>query len=365
MKAHLKKAKKPNMANKGGKQSKTYIQHIIASASIILLAVMFVFALMLFTDVVVFDFAQEPGEEVSQKQDPIVRHPLTGAWLYEELDEFPFVYAVVVENHYDARPQSGLEEAFLVYEAPVEAGISRMLAFYYEGQEVKEIGPVRSARPYFVDWAQMFDAMFVHVGGSPQALEQIKEDGTYDLNEYWYGGTYFWRSEDREAPHNTYTSTELLAQAQEEMGYKEFFYNTWEFKDPIELTEDPVDILIDFSIYDWNNVQWIFDTEIGRYERYDGNAVHTTMSGESIFADNVIVIETKVELIDDVGRRSIEVLGSGDAYVLQDGRLIVCEWNRDTLDQRLVLIKDGEPVAMNAGKTWVQVVPTLDDVTIL
>jgi hypothetical protein len=349
------------MAKKGGRQSKIYLQHIIASAGIVLFAVMFVFALTFFTDIVLFEFAQE-SVVAEDEQKPIVRHPLTGAWLYEELEELPSVYAVVVENHYDARPQSGLEEAFLVFEAPVEAGISRMLAFYHSGQDVEEIGPVRSARPYFVDWAHVFDALFVHVGGSPQALEQIQEDGTFDLNEYWYGGVYFWRSGERLAPHNVYTSTRLLEEASEALEVP--VYESWGYKDPSDLTEDPIDIMIDFSIYDWNNVQWLFDKERAGYERYDQSAPHKTASGVSIYADNIIVLEADIELIDDIGRRDVEVLGSGDAYLLQDGGLIECEWQRDMLDERLRLVQDGEMLLMNPGITWVQIVPTLSDVTI-
>jgi hypothetical protein len=351
------------MAKKGRKQSKIYTQHIIASAGIVLLAVMFVFVLAFFTDIVDFQFSQEVGED-QESQEPAFRHPLTGTLLYEEMEVLPTVYAVIVENHYEARPQSGLEEAFLVYEAPVEAGITRMLAFYSVEQEVEEIGPVRSARPYFVDWVKMFDALFAHVGGSPQALEQIKEDGTFDLNEYWYGGVYFWRSDSRAAPHNVYTSTDLLKEAQEELGGLEFEYESWVFKDSEYTSKEQVGIAIDFSIYDWNNVEWIFDENIGRYERYDQEWVHQTVSGESIYADNVVVIETDILLIDEIGRRSIEVLGSGNAYLVQDGRVVECEWQKETASDRLRLYRENQELPMNAGITWIQIVPTMEDVTI-
>ena len=100
------------------------------------------------------------------------RHPLTGSLISQDI-ELPQVYGVMIDNHPEARPQSGLDQAFLVIEAPVEGGISRLLAFFSAEQVLEEIGPVRSARPYFLDWNNELDALYVHVGGSDAALDYI------------------------------------------------------------------------------------------------------------------------------------------------------------------------------------------------
>ena len=121
----------------------------------------------------------------------VARHSLSGMWLNKEAAT-PRIYGVMVDNHLNAWPQSGLDQAMLVIEAPVEARVPRMLAFFSEEQDVKKIGPVRSARPYYLDWNAEFDAVYAHVGGSPAALEFLQVDDTIDINEFsneWF----FWR----------------------------------------------------------------------------------------------------------------------------------------------------------------------------
>ena len=122
-----------------------------------------------------------------------------------EVNAFPV--AVVIDNDVLARPQAGLARASLVYEAPVEGGMTRYLAIFPADIDLEVIGPVRSARPYFVVWAEELRALFVHCGGSPEALARLKADTVYDLNEF-YNNAYFWReeSDNRSAPHNVLIS---------------------------------------------------------------------------------------------------------------------------------------------------------------
>ena len=110
------------------------------------------------------------GNTLSQEIQKTERDSLTGV-LIEQRTELKQVYGVMIDEHTDARSQSGIDQAFLVIEAPVEAGIPRLLSFFSEAQDVKKIGPVRSARPYFLDWAKEFGALYAHVGGSDEALE--------------------------------------------------------------------------------------------------------------------------------------------------------------------------------------------------
>ena len=126
-------------------------------------------------------------------EEEIIRHPLTGESLETEIENLPQVFGVMIENAADAWPLVGVNEAFLVIEAPVEAGIPRFIAFFSEDQEVDKIGPVRSARPYYLDWNDELDAVYAHVGGSPEALDLIKyELDTIDLNQFWQS-EYFYR----------------------------------------------------------------------------------------------------------------------------------------------------------------------------
>ncbi len=294
------------------------------------------------------------------------RHPLTGQ-LQHESTEAPHVFGVMIDNHAEAQPQSGIDEAFLVIEAPVEAGISRYLAFFTEEQDVEKIGPVRSARPYYLDWNNELDAMYAHVGGSPEALDLIASGGTFDLNEYWWGGTYFWRQSSRFAPHNTYTSTQLMREyLQERMESEkapEPIYGTWKFKGPsTSVPEAPVDVEIEFWA-PYYTVQWEFDVELGRYKRSQHNKADVTTGGNRIMADNVAVVVTDVKVIDGAGRRAIETIGEGVAYVLQDGRVIEGVWKKLSVSKRLrFYTSDDEEIEMNSGVTWIEIVPDEDDV---
>ena len=134
--------------------------------------------------------------------------PLTGAETTEDATKRP-VTAVMIENSTDARPQSGIKDAGIVYEAVAEGGITRFLALYQESRPGL-IGPVRSIRPYYVEWASAYDPAIAHVGGSYRARQMIGS-GSYglDMDQFSYG-SYYWRTADREAPHNVYTSFDKL-----------------------------------------------------------------------------------------------------------------------------------------------------------
>ncbi len=290
---------------------------------------------------------------------PLFRHALTGVPSATELAK-PFVFAVMVENMIDSWPQSGLEDAFLVIEAPVEAGISRFVAFFAADQDVEKIGPVRSARPYFVDWADEWRALYAHVGGSDAALRRIDAGDTFDLNEYSFG-QFFWRSRERLAPHNVYTSSELLAAAlerrQEQNTAPDIQYGVWTFKEDEPSTTDVPNAVVDFSTPTYQ-VTWDYDPTTNRYARLQAGEPQLMQNGEALFANNVAIVITSVEVIDEVGRREIETLGEGEAFVLQDGKIIEGTWQKKSIDDRSRFFNvTGEEIAWNAGQTWIQVVP--------
>ncbi|KKR04527.1 MAG: hypothetical protein UT30_C0006G0021 [Candidatus Uhrbacteria bacterium GW2011_GWF2_39_13] len=297
--------------------------------------------------------------QIQAEPQPHYRHPLTGISVYEEVQS-PQVFGVMIDNHEDAWPPSGVEDAFLVIEAPVEGGISRMLAFFSEEQEVEKIGPVRSARPYFLDWANELDAVYTHVGGSNTALDLIASGGTFDLNQYWWGD-YFWRSTDRYAPHNVYTSTKLLNDYygfREKQGeVSERLYGLWKFKDHEFLTETVSTIQIDFSA-SVSVVDWVYDSQTQTYERSQFHKPHLASSGKQIKADNVAIVITEINVMDSIGRLEIRTQGEGQAFVFQDGQRIEALWKKPSQTQRLTFydLKNNEEIFMNAGVTWIEVI---------
>lgn len=302
--------------------------------------------------------------------DTQARDPLTGAPLAAPVAVLPQVYAVMVENSADAWPLSGLDQAFLVIEAPVEGNIPRFITFFSGEQDasgqvtpaVEKIGPVRSARPYYLDWASEFDAIYAHVGGSPEALDLIQgRSGFLDLNEFSQG-EYFWRDVPRrQAPHNAYTSTAELGKSVAELQPPAPNYGTWLFKDDAPIGANPASLAINWgegSLYD---VAWTYDPGTNAYTRHEDGSEDKTQDGHTITANNVVVMASDITVVDGVGRRHIRTLGSGDALVVQDGKIILGTWKKDTVDTRLrFYAADGSEIKMNAGKTWIEVVPSID-----
>jgi hypothetical protein len=295
------------------------------------------------------------------------RHPLTGVRL-EEPAERPQVYGVMVDHSQDAWPQNGVDQAFLVIEAPVEAGIPRLLAFFSSDKQVDKIGPIRSARPYFVDWNNELDALYVHVGGSDAALEQISLDGTFDLNQFW-NGNVFWRATDRFAPHNTYTSTDLLASAVAKFRAASkapfLVYGSWKFQDPPALRpETGVGVMIDYfpTVY---RATWKYQPDTNQYRRLQSGLPFAMQNGAVIEAANVAVMVTGIKVIDQVGRREIKTIGEGDAFVFRDGEMIAAKWKKPSQSERLRFYNEnGEEILWNPGQTWIEVVDSRDRVIV-
>jgi len=268
-------------------------------------------------------------------------------------------FAATIDNLSVARPQAGLSKASLVYEAPVEGGITRFLAIFPEGETVDRIGPVRSARPYFLDWAAEFDALFVHVGGSPEALDKLRTYDMRDLNEF-FAGAYFWRDRSRSAPHNTYTSLENLTKADDKRfsDRKAPEVAGWRFKDDALEAERPTEAKVAIDYGDPRmNVLWTYDAGANAYLRSQGGRTKDA-DGAAILAKNIVVQYTKVSVIDDVGRRKIATVGEGDALIALDGIAVRGTWRKDERTSRTRFYDaSGNQIRFNAGQTWVEVVP--------
>lgn len=147
-------------------------------------------------------------KETNTKVEPKKYYaPYTGVEVAKEvLDKIP--YMAIIENSQAARPQSGLYAADMVFETLAEGGIPRFIALY-QSEDSQKIGPIRSARPYFIDITREYNLPFAHCGGSEEALQAINRDKLMGMNEF-YNGSFFWRDKERIAPHNLYTSSEKL-----------------------------------------------------------------------------------------------------------------------------------------------------------
>lgn len=316
---------------------------------------------------VILAFVFRPDKKITElivepTTETVLRHPLTGERLESPLSVLPQVFGVMVENSADAWPLSGLDKAFLVIEAPVEGNIPRFIAFFSADTEIKKLGPVRSARPYYLDWASQFDNLiYAHVGGSPAALERLHsgELPLLDLNEF-FQGEHFYRDQRRYAPHNVYTNSQLMSNALAELQPAEPHYAPLVFKD-----DSPVESLaqVSFSL-DWGpgstyDVNWEYQAATNSYVRFQ--------SGDelAINANNVIVLATDVESIDNVDRKQVATIGQGDAMLFQDGQVTVGRWIKTSSTEPLRIVDEqGDELPWNAGRTWIEVVRSLTAVSL-
>ena len=280
--------------------------------------------------------------------------------------------SVMVENLVTIRPQRGLSRANIVYETLAEGGIARFLAIYSSEDLPKEIGPVRSARPYFVELANEYRSVYFHAGGSPQAVSLLKEIETVENVDSILGGSPDFQRQkiERATEHNLFINPLLIALLFRDRDLKdEGIFEPWKFKSDPALDKRPTieqKVTIDFSSFSYE-VEYRYDRATNLYVRWNGGEPQKDeLNGDPLSAKNVIVQYAKTKSIaDGKGRLEITLVGEGRAQVFQDGRVIEGMWRKEDADAR-TRFYDGndEEVQLNAGSTWVEIIPTDRTVTI-
>jgi hypothetical protein len=302
------------------------------------------------------ELAAQKNFSTEQKCVGCVRRLLDGVYASPEEENLPPV-AVMIDNHSDASPQAGLEKASLVYEAEVEGGYTRFMAVFATVEKIAQIGPVRSARPYFVDWAQEIGAVYAHCGGSPEALVAIEQRGLADLNEM-YNGQYFWRPGDRSAPHNIFTSSDNLNKFLENKKISNDGYPFWQFKNDTPVSSSSVDrdIVVNYKSPGLKAV-WVYNKADNDYIRYSGGQPFFSAGGNLVSAKNIVIQFVPAKVIDDKLRLKMSHIGSGSAIICLDGLCREGDWSKSSASSRTKFsYKEAEEVSFNAGQTWIEVV---------
>lgn len=304
----------------------------------------------------------EPDVQTTYEAPPEpIYSPLTGIETTKELANRP-VTGVMIENSIDARPQSGLQEAGIVYEAIAEGGITRFLALFQESTP-GNMGPIRSARPYYVRWAAGYDARYLHSGGSGEALALIQTLGLKDLDHGRHGNNIASRVSTRYAPHNVYTSMERVDSLSNELGYTSSDFTPFERKEDEKPTaEAPATATkIDFNISSANyNTYYTYDAENNRYNRFMGGLPHSDQeSGKQITPKVVIGLIMDYGIHPDGVHSQYSNVGSGEAFIFQDGKVTKATWSKPS-DTASLELKDanGKAVALNAGQKWITAIPS-------
>lgn len=301
----------------------------------------------------------EENVTVDEKEETEQAHtetfPLTGEPRAGKADHRAL--SVMVNNHPKARPHSGLSQADIVYEILAEGQITRFLALFHS--DIPDtIGPVRSARPYYFEIADGYDALYTYHGASAAINQKVAQSGVDYLDGAMYdnNGWLFERSSDRAAPHNSYLLTDGVEQAVSSNGYEASGEpEALPFAKEGSFDGTPLDD-VQITYGSRTKVSFTYDDEKEQFLRSsDGEPTIDRLNGERIAADNVWIIETDHRIIDNAGRRSIDLTSGGNGYLLQKGQMKEVEWKN--VDGRLLPYKDGSPLAFTPGKTWVNIIP--------
>jgi len=298
---------------------------------------------------------------------------------------------VMIENHQESRPQSGLSSADVVYESVAEGGITRFLAVFY-CSDAGTVGPVRSARTYFLDFISEYGAnpLYAHVGGAntpgpANALGQIEDYGwaSYnDLNQFSIGFPAFWRDYERlghevATEHTMYSDTTKLweyAVSKRKLGAKDEDGASWDedfvkytFKDEAAAADRPAKQVVDFNFWDGYadyGVTWTYDKASNTYLRNNGGAKHLDLNTKKqIGAKNVVILYMTERNANDGYENNAHMLygtkGTGNAVVFQDGKRVAATWVKADREARLTLKdKSGAEIAFTRGLIWFQVLAT-------
>jgi hypothetical protein len=299
--------------------------------------------------------------------------------------------AVMIENHQESRPQSGLSSADVVYEAVAEGGITRFMGIFYCGRNFElndiQVGPVRSARTYFLDWLSEYDALYAHVGGAntpgpANALGQIIDYKIKDLNQFSIGFPTFWRDYQRlgravATEHTMYSTTKKLWDVGEKKGWTALDqlgvrwdkgFVPWKFKADAPGGTDAKTITVNFweSQGDYK-VVWTYDANCNCYQRTNGGQPHKDLNTDKVLAPKVVIIRYQNESrANDGYENNAHMLyankgpqaPSGEALIFQDGKVIKGTWNKkNRLARETFLDASGKEIELNRGQIWLQTVP--------
>ncbi|GAB2547424.1 DUF3048 domain-containing protein [Gracilibacillus alcaliphilus] len=298
-----------------------------------------------------------PAKEVPTIDQPEYAYPLTGVEAEAEVTDR--VIAVMVNNHSDARPQTGLSQADIIFEILSEGNITRFMALY-QSDIPEQVGPVRSARPYYVDLAQKYDAIYIYHGAANFIEDMIQAEATESLNGMYYDNDHvlFERSTDREAPHNSYVWFDGIYQYAEDQGFPlEANYTSLPFLYGGGSINGEDGSEISYAYDSTNQIRYQYDTELEQYYRYsDGEQTVEYEDQQPVTLDNVFFVEAEHQVMDKEGRREIDLESGGDALLLQRGKVQHVQWEQN--DGKIVPTKDGEPVPFIPGQTWINIIPT-------
>lgn len=276
--------------------------------------------------------------------------------------------AVMIDNNINAMPQAGLEQADLVYELIVEGGETRLM-MVLKDKDLSRIGPIRSSRHNFLDYALENDAIYVHYGWSPQAKSDISSLKVNNINGIYESSSSFWRDSSRYAPHNAVTSTENILKIASREGYKTTTTKDTVLNyvvDEVNLEEGQAADTVTIPYSDHNTVKYTYDAKKKVYTRYSRGEKQTDWNTEkTVTTKNIIISFAKNTSLDSKDRQDIDNVKTLDGYYITNGKAIKIKCEKTSRSSQTVY-KDleGNEINVNDGKTFIQICPLNAKVTI-
>jgi hypothetical protein len=279
---------------------------------------------------------------------------------------------IMIENSPAARPQSGLNEAGVIYEAIAEGGITRFMGIFQEAKP-NYIGPVRSVRMTFAELAKPYQCSIAHVGGSDNALRLIRNNSAFRDIDQFFNGNAYWRIRGRVSPHNVYTRFSMLDELNFNKGYRTSDFKGFARIKPDTTPETPEKrankITIDMGNKQYSPV-YNYDQNSNKYYRsyaQGGEHYSVTEDGAKSQFSPDIVVAMKVNAVARTGEEQYAdytTTGIGDATIFQNGGIIEARWSRDNADAELKFVDaSGSDIQLNRGQTWITLYPSDKSVT--
>ncbi len=311
--------------------------------------------------------APTPTPSPTPEPTPVlVPAPLTGLPVSPEAAaQHPI--AVMIDDHRDARPQAGFNAASIVWQAPAEGGIPRYMLVFQDGLSAL-VGPVRSARQYFIDWAAEWTAVYVHSGGAPGALATLRSKGrgqlVWNADEFRYGGRYLWRSTDRRAPHNVYSDGDNLRAMSATVGAPDGpITPAWAFGPGLSGEQRPVGTTLTIH-YPYETITYRYDAVSNTYHRFIDKSKEPQVDaadGVAVAPSNVVILRMRFGALNDghpdKHRLDADDVGTGEAIISKNGQIIHGSWSKASVSAPTLLFDaKGAPITLTAGQTFVQVI---------
>ena len=282
-----------------------------------------------------------------------------------EIHRRPLV--VKVANDPGARPQTGIADADLIIELPVEGGLTR-LSVVFQSKDPSRVGPVRSARQSDLNYLPTLHAILAHVGASESVTKMVRDaassGGFVDIDEFQHADA-FERSTDRVAPYNAYTSASKLRQAAGSAAEQSVDVGALEYGDAQAASTDGATLTIPYA----ERVRYEFDPARGAYHRTAGGTKTLDTAAGEMLPENVVVIKTDVKDIpgtaDAAGAPSVDYrgTGSGPVVILRDGKRFDGTWSRQGTEMYRFADASGKEIGLKPGLTWMHIVPTSFDLS--